>query len=77
VEQTLSIDVREFLEGVLRARQSFVAQLAPLTHFTAIVRGIMIKGSGVSDLVPQLLALAALGTGLYAIATRRLKKRLE
>jgi ABC-2 type transport system permease protein len=53
------------------------AQLAPLTHFTAIVRKIMLKGSGVTDLGPELLALTLLGLALYGIATRRLRKTLE
>jgi ABC-2 type transport system permease protein len=53
------------------------AQLAPLTHFTAIVRKIMLKGSGLTDLGTELLALTLLGIGLYAIATRRLTKTVE
>ncbi len=64
------------VENMPRAAQ-VAAQLAPLTHFTAIVRGIMLKGNRIADLGPQLLALAGLGTLLYAAATRRLRKRLE
>lgn len=64
------------VENMPRAAQ-LAAQLAPLTHFTAIVRGIMLKGSGLADLLPQLAALAVLGVALYAIASRGLTKRLD
>jgi len=64
------------VENMPRAAQ-VAAQLAPLTHFTAIVRGIMLKGSRLPDLVPELLALAGLGVTLYAVAAGGLNKRLD
>jgi ABC-2 type transport system permease protein len=64
------------VENMPRAVQ-WAAQLVPNTHFTAIVRGIMLKGSGLADLWPQILALAVLGVGLYTVATIRLRKRLD
>jgi ABC-2 type transport system permease protein len=54
-----------------------VAQLVPLTHFTAIVRGIMLRGVGLTDVRVQLLALAGLGGAIYALAATRLQKRLD
>ena len=51
--------------------------LAPNKHYTAIVRGIMLRGAGLADLWPQVLALGVLGVGLYSIATVRLRKRLD
>jgi ABC-2 type transport system permease protein len=51
--------------------------LAPNKHYTAIVRGIMLRGSGLADLWPQVLALGVLGIGLYTVATVRLRKRLD
>jgi ABC-2 type transport system permease protein len=53
------------------------AQLMPSTHFSTITRGIMLRGSTLPDLMPQVAALAALGVGLYALAASRLQKRLE
>jgi hypothetical protein len=38
----------------------------------AIVRGIMLKGSTLGDLWPQVIALGILGIILYALATNRL-----
>jgi ABC-2 type transport system permease protein len=54
-----------------------VAQLAPSTHFTVIVRHIMLRGSGLADLWPQITALVGLGVVLYALAAVRLRKRLD
>jgi len=54
-----------------------VAQLAPNTHFTVIVRHIMLRGSGLADLWPQVAALVGLGIVLYAFAAVRLRKRLD
>jgi ABC-2 type transport system permease protein len=54
-----------------------VAQLAPNTHFTIIVRNIMLRGSGLTDLWPQVAMLAGLGVVLYVLAAMRLKKRLD
>ena len=63
----------EYMPRVVQA----VSYLAPNRHYTAIVRGIMLKGSGVTNLWPQILALAVLGIGLYTVATLRLRKRLD
>ena len=64
------------VENMPRAAQ-WVAQLAPLTHFTAIVRDVMLKGAGLADLRAEILALLLLGVGLYALAAGRLQKRLD
>jgi ABC-2 type transport system permease protein len=54
-----------------------VAQLAPNTHFTVIVRSVMLRGSGLTDLWPQVAALVGLGVVLYTLAAVRLRKRLD
>jgi ABC-2 type transport system permease protein len=64
------------VENMPRAVQT-VSRLMPSTHFTVIVRSIMLRGSTLLDLWPQVLALAALGAGLYALAATRLRKRLD
>jgi ABC-2 type transport system permease protein len=51
--------------------------LMPNRHYTAIVRGIMVRGSGLIDLWPQVVALGVLGTVLYTVAAARLRKRLD
>jgi ABC-2 type transport system permease protein len=51
--------------------------LAPNRHYTAIVRDIMLRGSSLADLWPQVVALGILGIALYTLAAARLQKRLE
>jgi ABC-2 type transport system permease protein len=63
------------VENMPRAIQA-AAQLMPSTHFSAITRGIMLRGSTLPDLWPQVIALAALGLALYALAATRLQKRI-
>lgn len=55
----------------------WAAQLAPNTHFTVIVRDIMLKGSTLTDLWPQVVALGMLGVALYALAAVCLRKRSD
>jgi ABC-2 type transport system permease protein len=55
----------------------WVAQLAPNTHFTVIVRSVMLRGSGLGDLWPRMAALTVLGVVLYTLAAVRLRKRLD
>lgn len=49
----------------------------PNRHYTAILRGIMLKDYALSDLWPQLVSLAVLGIVLYTVAAFRLQKRLD
>ncbi|HSK10845.1 MAG TPA: ABC transporter permease [Vicinamibacterales bacterium] len=51
-----------------------VAYFIPLTHYLVILRGIFLKGVGISTLWPQALILAAWGTGILALATWRSRK---
>jgi ABC-2 type transport system permease protein len=48
----------------------------PLRHYLEIVRGIYLKGAGLSALWPQVLALAVMGTGVLAFAATRFHKRV-
>jgi ABC-2 type transport system permease protein len=63
------------VENMPRAVQA-AAQLMPSTHFSAITRHIMLRGSTLPDLWPQVIALAGLGLALYALAATRLQKRI-
>jgi ABC-2 type transport system permease protein len=49
----------------------------PLRYFLVIIRGTYLKGVGIDVLWPQMLALAALGFGLLAIAVLRFRKSLD
>lgn len=54
-----------------------ISGVIPLTYFLVVVRGIIIKGVGVESLLPQILALAAFGSILLAVASARFRKRLD
>jgi len=54
-----------------------VSGVIPLTYFLIIVRGIVIKGVGVSALAPQIGALAIFGAVLIVLASTRFRKRLD
>ena len=51
--------------------------LNPLRYFIEIVRGIFLKGSGVSVLWPQMLALAIFGVSILSLSSMRFRKRLD
>ena len=50
--------------------------LNPIRHFSVIVRGIMIKGIGISTLYPNFLALATFATLLIFVSVRRFRASL-
>ncbi len=50
--------------------------LNPLRHFLEVVRAIFLKGSGLRELWPHLLVLAAMAAGGMALAIHRFRKTL-
>jgi ABC-2 type transport system permease protein len=54
-----------------------VSLVMPNRHYTAILRGIMLKDYALADLWSQLVSLAVLGIVLYTVAAFRLRKRLD
>jgi ABC-2 type transport system permease protein len=55
----------------------WVSHLAPNKHYVLIVRAIMLKGAGLLELWPQVVALGVVGLSLYTVAAFRLRKRLD
>jgi drug efflux transport system permease protein len=55
----------------------YLTYLNPLRYFIEIVRGIFLKGTGISVLWPQMLCLAAFGAGMIVISTTRFHKKLD
>jgi ABC-2 type transport system permease protein len=49
----------------------------PLRYYAVILRGIFLKGAGITVLWPQALALAAFGVGFLSLAALRFRKRLD
>lgn len=54
----------------------YVTLLDPMRYFLIIVRGIFLKGVGLTVLWPQLAALLALGAAVLFLAVRRFRKTL-
>jgi ABC-2 type transport system permease protein len=46
----------------------------PLRHFLVVVRGVFLKGVGFADVLPELGALALIGTVLLTLATSRFRR---
>ncbi|HEU5468151.1 MAG TPA: ABC transporter permease [Steroidobacteraceae bacterium] len=55
----------------------WVAELLPLTHFLRLIRGIMLRGAGLFELWPSLLALVAFTAVMMTAAILRFRKRLD
>lgn len=71
------------LSGALNPVEAMPAWLQPLTvlnpihHFATIVRGSMLKGSGLGTLWPNVLALSAFTLILVALSIWRFRKQLD
>jgi ABC-2 type transport system permease protein len=70
------------LSGVMtpiRAMPGWLQQITlanPVRWFVEVIRGVMLRGAGFSDLWPQLLALAVIGSAILAFAASRFRKTL-
>jgi ABC-2 type transport system permease protein len=53
-----------------------ITYASPLRYFLVIVRGIFLKGVGISVLWPQIAALLGIGVAILALSATRFKKRL-
>ena len=55
----------------------WLGEVLPLTHFVRIVRGIMLKGSGVEDMIPDVLGLLAFAAVAMLVALARFRRTLD
>ena len=63
-------------DGMPKAAQ-WIAELLPLTHFVRLIRGVMLRGAGLIDMWPSVLALVAFTTAMMTLAMLRFRKRLD
>ena len=54
-----------------------VTLINPMRYFMEIMRGIMLKGASVSDLLDQIVAIAIYGVTIFTLAALRFRKRTE
>jgi ABC-2 type transport system permease protein len=55
----------------------YLGEILPLTHFLRIVRGILLKGNGLSEIAPELWPIALFLVILLAIGIRRYRQTLD
>ncbi len=55
----------------------WVSYLNPIRYFMEIVRGLFLKGTGISALWPQMAALAFFGVAILTLSALRFHKRLS
>jgi ABC-2 type transport system permease protein len=54
-----------------------ITYLIPLRYYAEIIRGIFLRGSGISVLWPQAVILLGMGLAIMTIASLRFRKRLD
>lgn len=55
----------------------WIAEVLPLTHFVRLIRGVMLRGAGLFELWPDVLALVVFATVMMSLAILRFRKRLD
>ncbi len=55
----------------------WIGLLLPLTHFVEMIRGIMLRGASLFELLPRVYSLAAFFTVTMSLAVLRFRKRLD
>ena len=53
-----------------------ISRFVPLRHYLTVVRGIMLKGAGLEELGPHVVALLLLSLGMGFVALRSVARRL-
>ncbi len=54
-----------------------IGEVLPLTHFLRIVRGILLKGNGLAEVLPELGPIVAFFVVVMAIALKRYRRTLD
>ena len=55
----------------------WLGEVLPLTHFLRVVRGILLKGNGTAEIVPDLWPIAAFLLGAAIIALKRYRETID
>jgi ABC-2 type transport system permease protein len=55
----------------------FVGEVLPLTHYLRIVRGILLKGNGLSEIAPELWPIALFLIASLSLGLKRYRRTLE
>jgi ABC-2 type transport system permease protein len=63
--------------GGMPLAAQWLAELLPLTHFNVLIRGIVLRGATLPELLPQVAKLVAFFVVMMGIAVARFNKRLD
>ncbi len=55
----------------------WIAEALPLTHFMRLIRGIMLRGATLADLLPSVASLVVFTLVMMTVAILRFRKRLD
>jgi ABC-2 type transport system permease protein len=55
----------------------FLGNILPLTHFLRIVRGILLKGNGLAEVLPHLLPILIFTLAVLGLGSRRYQRTLD
>jgi ABC-2 type transport system permease protein len=55
----------------------YLGEVLPITHFLRIVRGIMLKGNGVRESMPEFWPIALFASVMLAVAVKRYRQTLD
>jgi ABC-2 type transport system permease protein len=67
------VSPRETMPGWLY----LISTIMPATHYIQITRGIIVRGAGFGDLLPQMFALIGIATVLIFASTARFRKTIS
>jgi ABC transporter DrrB family efflux protein len=65
-----------FPSDSMPAVMRFIGYLVPATHFMEIIRGIVLRGATLVDLLPEVLTLILMGIVLLVLSALRFRKKL-
>jgi ABC-2 type transport system permease protein len=65
-----------FPRDAMPAPAQWIGNVLPLTYYLEILRGVLLKGIGISELWRETLVLCAFATGLIALSVRRFRKTI-
>lgn len=65
-----------FPRASMPAVMQAISYLIPATHFIEIIRGIVLRGATLSDLLPQVSVLSLMGVALLALSAFRFRRKL-
>jgi ABC-2 type transport system permease protein len=54
-----------------------IGEVLPLTHFLRIVRGVLLKGNGIADVLPEMWPIVAFMAVVLAIGLRSFRSTLD